>query len=60
MNRRYPANSSPFRWDQCDHGKSMHEFCRECRIVWLADGIEQRERAIERDRAELAALKAQQ
>jgi hypothetical protein len=34
----------------------MREFCRECRIAWLRDGIEQRERQVERERAELNRL----
>lgn len=34
----------------------MREFCRECRIVWLQDGIVQRERKIKQDRAELKRL----
>lgn len=42
--------------DQCGHGKLWTEFCRGCRIVWLQDGLEDRERQLARDKAELARL----
>lgn len=44
--------------DQCSHGKLWTEFCRECRIVWLEDGLEKREQRLARDKAELAELRA--
>lgn len=51
----------PFRHDapihkQCGHGKLWTEFCRGCRIVWLQDGLEDRERQLARDKAELEML----
>ena len=38
------------------YGKRGQEFCRGCRIIWLQDGLEDRERQLARDKAELEML----
>ena len=42
--------------DQCGHGKTYDEFCRECRIVSLQDSLKWMEPQVRRDRAELERL----
>lgn len=44
--------------EQCSHGKTWDEFCLDCRIVWLEHDMEERERQLRRDRAELEQLRA--
>lgn len=42
--------------DQCSHGKTWDEFCRDCRIVWLQESLRTMEPQVKRDRAELEHL----
>lgn len=44
--------------EQCSHGKTWDEFCRDCRIVSLQESLKWMEPQVRRDRAELEQLQS--